>query len=171
LYRAGAQIRRNSALSIFNSIFIGWPQGLLIDASTGISTALNIEDSTLRIRNVTFAGNSVNYKFTNNATNTNGGVTINSDASLGTWLSNAFYNNDFLTNASDAKLIQPFNYTAPDPTPFAGSSGNAKILTGGSFTDAKFTGDTFFDKTVTFRGAVAPAGPEATWWKGWTSFK
>ena len=171
LFRAGAQIRRNASLSLFNSIFLGWPQGILIDASTGLSTALNIEDSSLRIRNVTFAGNTVNYKFANNAGGTNGGSTINSDASLGAWLSNAYYNNDFLTNAADAKLIQPFNYTAPDPTPFAGSSGNTKILSGASFTDAKFTGDTFFDKTATFRGAVAPAGPEATWWKGWTSFK
>ena len=75
-----------------------------------------------------------------------------------------------MTNASDAKLIQPFNYTAPDPTPFAGSSGNQKILTGGAFTDAKFINDTFFDKNVTFRGAVAPAGELASWWKGWTKW-
>jgi hypothetical protein len=165
LFRAGAQIRRNSALSIYNSIFIGWPQGLLIDATTGTSTALNIEDSSLRVRNVTFAGNTVNYKFSGT-----GGATITSDGTLNTWLSNAFYNNDVLTNTADAKLIQPYNYAAPDPTPFAGSNGNQKILTGGSFTDAKFTGDTFFDKTVTFRGAIAPAGPDATWWKGWTKF-
>ena len=81
------------------------------------------------------------------------------------------YNNDILVNTSDAKLIQPFNYTAPDPTPFAGSNGNQKILAGGNFTDAKFAGDSFFDKTVNFRGAIAPAGSEASWWKGWTVFK
>jgi len=165
LFRAGAQIRRNSSLSLYNSIIMGWPQGILIDASTGNSTALNIEDSSLRLRNVTLAGNNVNFKFTGT-----GGATINSDATLTTWATGAFYNNDVLTNAADAKLIQPFNYSAPDPTPFAGSNGNQKILTGGSFTDAKFTGDTFFDKTVTFRGAIAPAGPDATWWKGWTKF-
>jgi hypothetical protein len=166
LFRAGAQIRRNSALSIFNSIFLGWPQGILIDGSTGTSTALNIEDSTLRIRNVTFAGNGTNYKFTGT-----GGATITSDATLLAWASSAFYGNDVLTNTGDAKLIQPYNYAAPDPTPFAGANGNQKILTGGGFTDGKFTGDTFFDKTVTFRGAIAPAGPDATWWKGWTVFK
>jgi hypothetical protein len=165
LFRAGAQIRRNSALSIFNSIFLGWPQGILIDASLGTSTALNIEDSSLRLRNVTLGGNAVNVKFTGT-----GGATINNDATLTAWFTNSFYNNDLLTNTSDAKLIQPFNYTTPDPTPFAGGSGNQKILTGGGFTDAKFTGDTFFDKTITFRGAVAPAGPDATWWKGWTKF-
>ena len=165
LFRAGAQIRRNSGISIFNSIIMGWPQGILIDAGLGTSTALNIEDSTLRLRNVTLAGNTVNVKFTGTA-----GATITNDASLTAWFTNSFYNNDLLTNTSDAKLIQPYNYSAPDPTPFAGSSGNQKILNGGEFSDAKFTGDTFFDKTVTFRGAIAPAGAQATWWKGWTKF-
>jgi hypothetical protein len=165
LFRAGAQIRRNSALSIFNSIITGWPQGILIDAATGSSTALNIEDSSLRIRNVTFAGNNVNMKFTGTP-----GATITNDATLTSWVSNPFYNNDFLVNTADAKLIQPFNYNAPDPTPFAGSNGNAKILNQGGFADAKFNGDTFFDKTVAFRGAIAPAGEYATWWKGWTVF-
>ncbi len=165
LFRAGAQIRRNSAISIFNSIIMGWPQGILIDATTGTSTALNIEDSSLRLRNVTLAGNTVNVKFSGTA-----GATINSDATLTSWFTGAYYNNDLLANTSDAKLIQPYNYAAPDPTPFAGSNGNQKILTGGGFTDAKFSGDTFFDQTVTFRGAIAPAGPLATWWKGWTKF-
>ena len=165
LYRAGAQIRRNSALSLFNSIIIGWPQGILVDATTGTSTALNIEDSSLRLRNVTLAGNTVNIKFTGT-----GGSTINSDASLTAWFTSSEYNNDILVNSSDAKLIQPFNYGSPDPTPFAGSNGNQKILSGAGFSDPKFTGDTFFDKTISFRGAVAPAGPNATWWKGWTRF-
>jgi hypothetical protein len=163
-FRAGAQIRRNSSLSLFNSIIIGWPQGVLIDAALG-NTALNIEDSSLRIRNVTFAGNAVNLKFTGTA-----GASITNDVTLTAWATNEFYNNDLLTNAADAKLIQPFNYAAPDPTPFAGSNGNQKILNGANFADARFMGDTFFDKSVTFRGAIAPAGPDAGWWKGWTKY-
>ena len=165
LFRAGAQIRRNSSISLYNSIIMGWPQGILIDGTTGTSTALNIEDSSLRLRNVTLAGNTINVKFSGV-----GGATINSDATLTTWFTNSFYNNDVLTNTSDAKLIQPFNYNAPDPTPFAGSNGNQKILNGVGFTDVKFTGDTFFDKTVTFRGGIAPAGEKSTWWKGWSKF-
>jgi hypothetical protein len=144
---------------------MGWPLGIEIDATTGTSTALNIEDSTLRLRNITLAGNTVNTKFAGTA-----GSTINSDAAFTTWFTNSFYNNDLLVNTSDAKLIQPYNYAAPDPTPFAGSNGNAKILTGGGFTDSKFTGDTFFEKTITFRGGIAPAGPLSTWWKGWSKF-
>jgi hypothetical protein len=165
LFRGGAHIRRNTGISIFNSIIMGWPLGIEIDATTGTSTALNIEDSTLRLRNITLAGNTVNTKFAGTS-----GATINSDAAFTTWFTNSFYNNDLLLNASDVKLIQPFNYAAPDPTPFAGSNGNAKVLTGGGFTDAKFNGDTFFDKTVTFRGGIAPAGPLTSWWKGWTKY-
>jgi hypothetical protein len=165
LFRGGAHIRRNSGISIFNSIFMGWPRGIEIDGTTGTSTALNIEDSSLRLRNITIAGCATNTRFSGTA-----GAAITNDAAFTTWFTTAFYNNDILVNTSDAKLIQPFNYTAPDPTPFAGANGNQKILTGGGFADAKFTGDSFFDKTVAFRGGIAPAGELATWWKGWTKF-
>lgn len=168
LFRAGAQIRRSSGISIFNSIIMGWPQGILIDAALG-NTPGNIEDSTLRLRNVTLAGNGTQPLA---YTGANGGTNINSLSSLTTWFTNPYYNNDILPNTSDAKLIQPFNYSAPDPTPFgSATAGNVKIISGGGFTDPKFAGDTFFDKTVIFRGAIAPAGTESNWWKGWTVFK
>ena len=165
LYRGAAHIRRNSGISIYNSIIMGWPRGIEVDATTGRSTALNIEDSTMRFRNNTLAGNTINTFFSGTA-----GATITNDATFSAWFTKAFYNNHILTTTSDAKLIQPFNYAAFDPTPFAGSNGNQKILTGGGFSDAKFTNDNFFDKTVTFRGGVAPAGALASWWKGWTIF-
>ena len=165
LFRGGTHIRRNTAISIFNSIIMGWPVGVELDGTTGSSVALNVEDSSLRLRNITLAGNTLNTKFAGAA-----GVTITNDAAFATWFTSPFYNNDLLVNAADAKLIQPFNYASPDPTPFGGSNGNAKILTGGGFTDPKFNGDTYFDKTITFRGGIAPAGPNSTWWKGWTKF-
>lgn len=164
LYRAGAQIRRNSALSIYNSVFMGWPQGILIDASTGTPTDLNAKDSTLRIRYTTLAGNTVNIKYTASGSSSTGWT----DADALAWFTTPHHGNTVLTNASDAKLIQPFNYSTPDPTPFAGSSGYQPIIGGGNFTDSKLN-DPFFT-VVTFRGAIAPAGPESTWWKGWTKF-
>lgn len=164
LYRAGAQIRRNSSMSLFNSIIMGWPQGILIDASTGTPTDNNIADSTLRIRNTTLAGNNVNFKYI-----VSGGTpTGATDASVTATLTNAFFNNDLLANSSEVKLIQPYNYTAPDPTPFGGSNGNQKVLSGAAFADAKLN-NAFF-KIVTFRGAIAPAGDDQTWWKGWTKY-
>ncbi len=166
LYNSGAQIRRNSALSLFNSIIVGWPTAIQIDARLGSATDLNINDSSLRIRNVTLAGNTVNFKYDASTTTPTG----NTGATITSFFTNPYYGNDILTNVSDAKLIQPYNYATPDPTPFAGSNGNLKINSGGDFLDAKFAGDTFFDKTVTFRGGIAPAGPLASWWKGWTKF-
>jgi hypothetical protein len=173
LFRGATHIRRNTAISIFNSVIMGWPRGIEVDATTGTSTALNIEDSSLRIRNVTVVGCATNTRFSGTP-----GATITNDAAFAAWITNPYYGNDFLTNTSDAKLIQPYNYSAPDPTPFAGSSGNQKILNGGNFSDPKFNGDSFFDKKLpedpakdlTFRGAVAPAGPLASWWKGWTKW-
>ncbi|HEX6914606.1 MAG TPA: hypothetical protein VF145_05170 [Chitinophagaceae bacterium] len=165
LFRGAAHVRRNTGISVFNSIIMGWPRGIELDATTGISVALNIEDSTIRFRNNTLAGNNLQLRFTGNP-----GNTITNDASFTSWFTNSYYNNELLPNAADVKLIQPFNYTAPDPTPFGGSSGNQKVLNGASFTDPKFTGDTFFEKNLSFRGAIAPAGELSTWWKGWTKF-
>ncbi|MFZ1305774.1 MAG: hypothetical protein WAR80_08030, partial [Ferruginibacter sp.] len=69
-------------------------------------------------------------------------------------------------------FIQPFNYSAPDPTPF----GNAASIVGtlspvvarASFAHPKVA-DAFFIQT-NFIGAIAPAGALASWWKGWTRF-
>jgi hypothetical protein len=164
LFRAGAQIRRNSGLSIYNSIIMGWPQGILIDASTGTPTDLNITNNTLRIKNTTLAGNTVNVKYTASSSAPTGAT----DASILAWFTDPANANSILTNSADAKLIQPFNYGTFDPTPFAGSNGNTQINSGASFTDSKLT-NSFFTN-VTFRGGVAAAGVESTWWKGWTKF-
>ena len=176
LYLAGAQIRRNSGISIQNSIFMGWPIGLLIDASTGTPTDLNIVDSTIRFKNNTFAGNNINVKYTVSASAPTGAT----DASMLAWVSTPFYRNAIALNAVDAKLIQPFNYTMFDATPYAGSAAptginlvlgtaaNFNYASNGSFDDAKLQNPYF--KPVTFRGAIGLNGVDATWWKGWAKF-
>jgi hypothetical protein len=85
------------------------------------------------------------------------------------WFTNSAFGNTILTNAVDAKLIQPFNYNSPDPTPFAGANGYQPIVAGADFNDPKLKNDAFFT-VIPFRGAIAPAGEESTWWKGWTRF-
>jgi hypothetical protein len=164
LYLAGAQIRRNSAISIYNSVFLGWPTGILIDASTGTPTDKNIDDSTLRIRYTTIAGCNTPVNYTANGTAPTGATATTINA----WFTNPYFGNTIITNVSDAKLIQPFNYAVPDPTPFGGSNGYQPIIAQGNFTDSKVA-NSFF-KVVTFRGAIAPAGEDQTWWKGWTKF-
>ncbi|MDB5190811.1 MAG: hypothetical protein JWQ96_374 [Segetibacter sp.] len=163
LFLAAVQIRRNSSISIFNSVFIGWPTGILIDAATGTPTDHNISDNSLRIQNTVIAGCNTPVAYTTSPAVPTGAT----QASINAWFTGSA-GNTIVANVTDAKLIQPFNYAAPDATPFAGTSGYAPIVSGAAFTDSKVSGS-FFTK-VTFRGAIAPAGSESTWWKGWTRF-
>jgi hypothetical protein len=173
-FLAGAQIRRNSGISIMNSIFIGWPRGILIDASTGTPTDNNITDSTIRFKNNTFAGNTVNVAYSASASTPTGA----SATTLLGWASTVSYQNTIATNAVDAKLISPFSYSMFDVTPYAGTAAPSSITLGtaahfnyasnGSFTDGKL--QNAFLKQVTFRGAIGLSGEDATWWKGWAKF-
>ncbi len=162
-FLAGAHIRRNSSVSIYNSVIIGWPVGIFIDASTGTPVDLNINDSSLRVRFTTIAGSATPVLYRANSAAPTGA----SNATINAWFTNPYHGNTIVTNTSEARLIQPFNYAAPDPTPFAGSGGYQPILTGASFADAKVS--TGFE-VVTFRGAVGPSGVNNTWYKGWTRF-
>ncbi|WP_462219904.1 hypothetical protein [Ferruginibacter sp.] len=159
LYLAGAHIRRNTKVSIFNSVFMGWPIGIFIDATKGNPTDLNINDSTLRIRNTIIAGcpTPVSYAASSSA------PTGASAASLQAWFTNSYFGNSILSTNDDAKFVNPFNYALPDFGPF----GTSPAATGAKFTDPKLA--TGF-ASVTFRGAIAPAGADAVWHKGWTRF-
>ena len=176
LFLAGAQIRRNSGISIQNSIFLGWPTALLIDAGLGSPTDKNIDDSTIRFKNNTLAGNSVNVKYTASSSAATGAT----DATMLAWVSKSNYQNAIALTTNDAKLIQPFNYTMFDATPYAGTASpaaanlslgtaaNFNYASNGDFTDSKLQ-DAFIKK-VTFRGAIGLNGEDATWWKGWAKF-
>lgn len=157
-FLAAAQIRRNSSISIFNSVILGWPMGVYIDASKGVATDLNIADSSLRIRNTIIAGCDIPVKYAPGNPNATGAT----DASILAWFTNPFHGNTIYTNNDDARFVNPFNYSSPDFGPF----GNSAAATGASFTDVKLGGM----KTVTFRGAIGPAGEDALWHKGWTRF-
>ncbi len=52
-YKRGAHIRRNSKISIFNSVFVGWPVGLFVD---GALTEANATSNALEYKNNTIAG-------------------------------------------------------------------------------------------------------------------
>jgi len=171
LFLTAAQIRRNSGISIYNSIFLGWPSGLLIDSRNGRAVELNINDSTVRFKNNIIAGcgplsgtdvTSMNYIGTATTPWATSGVD-----SVKTFFGTTAFGNKVLTNVSDCKMIAPFSYNAPDFLPFAGSNGNQDILTGASFTDSKLTSGF---NVVKFRGACDAAGVDAFWWKGWTRF-
>ena len=158
LFVWGAQIRRNSSLSLFNSIIMGYPNGLFIDATKGVPTDNNIPGA-LFVQNTIIAGctNPILYSIAGNA---NIPTTPNTTATITAWYNTAAYTNSILTNCSDVNLGAAFNYTAPDFNPATGSA----ALTGASFTHPKVaTGFT----PVTYKGAC---GVGDTWWKTWSKF-
>ena len=162
-YLAGAQIRRNSGISIFNSLFAGWPTGILIDASKGEPTDKNIQNGLLNIINTVIAGTTrpVDY-----AASTTAATGWTRELATQWFLTPSFGNTIYSTN-EEINLTAGFNYNAPDVTPQT----NSPLLSGGSFTHAKLN-DAFFKKSVSFRGAVGASGTEdGDWWKGWSAFR
>ncbi|MEO5948062.1 MAG: hypothetical protein ABIP79_14690 [Chitinophagaceae bacterium] len=159
LFVWGAQIRRNSSMSLFNSIIMGYPNGLYIDATKGVPTDNNIPAS-LFVQNNIIAdcATPVLYSIAGNANVPN---TANTTATITAWFNTPAYGNSILTNNTDVQLTAPFNYTAPDFNPASAASPAA---TGASFTNPKLT--TGFT-SVSYKGACAVGD---TWWKTWTKF-
>jgi len=155
LFLGAAQIRRNSSLSIFNSIFAGWPKGLLIDASKGVPTDLNITGSapSLFVQNTIIAGSNEPVVYSASPTTPTGAT----GASILGWFSTGAFSNTILTNNEEVGLTAAFNYASPDFNPAA----NSPAVTGAAFANSKLAGM----QQVTYRGAAAPSD---SWWKGWT---
>jgi hypothetical protein len=167
LYRAGAHIRRNSEMSLFNSVIMGWPLGIDVDGTTGTATGANVGTGIVLANNF-LGGNTDSIKYsapTGSTYTTTDLITY----FKGTAQANGIQNGTLPSNL----FVQPFNYAAPDPTPFGNAVSIVGTISGtitprASFANAKVT-DPFFTQT-SFIGAIAPSGPLASWWKGWTKF-
>ncbi|MEO8174358.1 MAG: hypothetical protein ABI581_14790, partial [Sediminibacterium sp.] len=170
LFLAAAQIRRNSEMSIFNSVFVGWSGGsvstLLIDASKGTPTDKNLAPT----GGLNFMGNIIAGP-TTNAVSYAASTTAPTGATTTTitaWVNTTAYGNTILAANTDAGLAAPFAYTAPDFNP---TSASAAAATGATFTNSKLmtstSGKADFT-TVAYKGAC---GVGDSWWKVWTSFK
>jgi hypothetical protein len=175
LYYSGLHLRRNSALSIFNSIVLGWPRGIFIDASSGTPTDLNITNNLLKIQNVTIGSNVDNVKYSVSSSSPTGA----SDAIILSWFSTSSYKNVIVTDAVDAGLVGPYAST-PDFKPsqstynsgtFNGSLGSINEFnfnSNASFSDT-FLQDAFFNQ-VNYRGAASLSGTDSNWWINWTTW-
>ncbi|KAB1228911.1 hypothetical protein [Chryseobacterium viscerum] len=157
LFQNALQIRRNSSISVFNSVFTGFPVGLFVDATKGAPTDNNIVGNKLFFENNVLAGNTTPLKF-GPSTSTPTTYTLND---LTTWFNAK--GNTILASTADVKLAGAWAPagTTPNFTPSAGSP----LLTGGAFTNPKLAA--WFTQ-VTYRGAVKDAND--TWYAGWTNF-
>ena len=155
-FRWGAQIRRNSSISIFNSLIMGYPNGLYIDATKGVPTDNNIPAS-LFVQNTIIAGCPTPVLYGPSTTAPTGATT----ATITSWFNTAAYGNSILTDNTDVGLTAPFNYTNPDFNPSAASP----AASGSSFSNTKLSGSFF--TSVPYKGAC---GVGDGWWKAWTRF-
>ncbi|MFM9944650.1 MAG: T9SS type A sorting domain-containing protein [Bacteroidia bacterium] len=131
-FRRGARIRRNSAQSVLNSIFMGYRNGLMVDGSASIANATSDE---LMFRNNLFLG----MAFTPVTTTANSVVEVASAtdlAGLNTWFTATIAANRVNPVAWSAGtlLVNPSAYsTSPNLKPVAGSP----ALSGADFSTAK----------------------------------
>lgn len=155
LFLAAAQIRRNSSISIFNSIFMGWPTGLLIDASKGYPTDNNFTTG-LNVQNTIIGGCATPVSYAASTSSPTGATS----ATILDWFNTPSFGNTIVNATTDVKLGAPFNYSNPDFAPQAASP----ALTGAKFSHSALLSGF---ASVSYRGA---AGPNDTWYKNWTKF-
>lgn len=159
-FQNGAQIRRNSAQSIRNSVFIGFPVGIYIDGTKGTPTIKNTGatgvEGPLVFRNNILAGCVTPWKSDAAAT---------ADSTL--WKNfRAVASNTVITKAEDILLKDPNKFAAGVGTP----SGTPSFLlqaASPAASGADFSGMPSFFQSVAYRGAF-----DATtdWTTGWTTW-
>lgn len=142
-YRRALRLRRNTALKVFNSVFMDFKTGIFIDGSLADA---NANSGTLKFRyNVIATTSGVTPKTVETTT---ANVNVNP-----TWY--AVQSNDSLVSSNNI-LVTPWNYTAPDYRPIAT---NTLVNGGANFGDPAFasggilsvnTLDTFTKEVVVY---------------------
>ncbi|MEG1737016.1 MAG: hypothetical protein RR137_03685 [Odoribacter sp.] len=165
-FQAAMHIRRNSRLSCFNSVAVGFPIGLILDNEKG-STQKSATEGLLKLQHLYFAGMGITGSDANKiyqdkkVTYVNGKATVDAN-------STSSFSSDFFLNAAyqnrtttiDALMLTgATEKIGVNYMPQAGSP----LLSGASFSDRFLEGM----QTVSYIGAFA-AGD--TWLNGWTNF-
>ena len=154
-FQAAMQIRRNSNLSCFNSVAMGFPVGLIVENDKGSDTQGDATAGKFKISNVVFAA------MTQLASDANKKFSEDQGEFSAAYFQTAGLNNRTYANISDLKLTQPNSLASGfDCRPASGSP----LLTGASFTDALVSEG--FDK-VDYIGAFSATDD---WTEGWTEF-
>jgi len=169
-FQHAAQIRRNSAMSLFNSILGNYIEGIYIDdnlPASGNKSSDNYTAGSLVIKNNLIYGSNTKY---NVATAPNNGQIKGKDATsklvfeAGLTADNGFVPGTSVSTLLTAGFAFGTEFVASGvATPNFTVVALSAAASGALFSDAKFTGDTFFDKTVTFRGAFGATDWSAGW--------
>jgi hypothetical protein len=147
-YQNAMHLRRNTSKSVFNSVFVGYPNGLRLDGSP---TWANAQSDALQVRGVVIAGT-----VTANRTIAAGSTTpAFTTTDVTNWFNTAAYGNA-VANTADLKLGTIGSLNTPQILPTAGSP----LLTGAVWTGK---GDDAYFNKVNFRGAFGTNNWTATW--------
>lgn len=148
-YKRALHLRRNTRTSVFNSVFAGYPTGLLIDGSASHMNAMNND---LRFRNSVLAQFNDSIATSTNAdpNNTTGAFGISPWYNTGAWSNN-------LINTISELMYNEVSLTNPDLTLMNGSP----LASGAAFTDS-FLNDDFFT-SVNYRGAFGSDDWTSCW--------
>lgn len=117
-YRRAMHIRRNSALSIYNSFFAGYPYGLCID---GALSEANAQANELKIEYSIIAGAKSDKFFSIGTTGSTATDSLSRLAAVRDYFFATSRHNDTLATNDLLQISNPFNLTAPDFQPQAGS--------------------------------------------------
>lgn len=148
-FKRGAHIRRAAQASIYNSVLMGYPVGLLLD---GAAVRFSAVGDTLQIRNSIWAGLRAG----------NGIITNQQGFDAQGWFDTPAFGNRRFVQPSSLGLIDPFNLTNPNPVP----SQSSPAASGASFSNPRLASP-FFVQT-TYVGAFDSNGPR--WDEGWTNY-
>ena len=157
-YGAAMHLRRNTSISIFNSVFAGWGTGLLLDATT---TYANATSGDMALQNVAIVG--IKGKVV-------AGAASVSDDDAAAFFNTTAFNNKTIATVLDAKIANSFfdaskEGSAAIPTSFLPETGSP-LLGSGAFAHAKLQ-NAYFDKTATYMGAFG----STDWTKeAWVNF-
>ncbi len=150
-YQSGMHLRRNTAISILNSVIVGYPEGLRLD---GTATLANATSNKLDLRGVVIANMTTSFKGFNDVPDTDAQTFFNATER----------GNQIITLANLGTLglnANTFKYGTPS---FALQT-TSPLLTGAKW-DGKGN-NAFFDK-VTYRGAFDSNA--ANWLDKWTNW-
>lgn len=156
-YRAAMHVRRNTKISVYNSVFTGFPEGLRLEGTTA-GTLANINDGSIELQGIVFGNSEVP-----NSTTVVRGIGDITTAAAQAYFNLATRKNQIIGTDITALLLnaQNFNLTAPNFLPQSGSpllvATNA--ATGGKLSDSFFT-------AAHYRGAFNTEN----WTAGWTNF-
>lgn len=160
-YKRALHLKKNTRCRTFNSVFCGYPVGLLIESSNTQANAINND---IRFKNNVLAemNDTLAALTSANPNNYNSPFDIGNPSTSTGWFYTAGFNNS-LANTTASLMFSNTSLSTPDLRLQAGSP----LLTGASFTDALISGP-WFTQTA-YRGAFDGTNNWTACWAEWDS--